>query len=679
MTNRTITPIPTAWRTRAVWRSGWRTGSRGGRSPPPPPPPPPARRVRGWRVTRVGSSVSSKNDTRWLLAVGRSQYDPPGAGRASMQFCRHGRTAGRRWRTGEAVRTADDRTEELAEPTRDARASAPPEGSGALVLDRYRLIRRLGAGGFGVVWLAHDERLDRVVAVKRIAVHDAAAGTRAQREAKAAARLQHPGIVALYESGRDDGTVYLVSELVRGRTLGELIAAGEMSDRDVLAVGIALCDALAHAHGRGVVHRDVKPGNVMVPDDPHDRAGVAKLTDFGVARIAGEDVLTRTGDVVGTLAYMAPEQAEGREAGAEADLYALALVLYEALAGVNPVRGRGAASTARRVGVRLAPLGRLRRDLPLDLCQAIDQAVLPHPEQRGTLADLRQALATALPHAGAEEGTVAGSALEGLGETAVPRPRTPPRARLLAGAAAGALATAALAWLGPAASLPAPAAGVAAAVLVAILPRAGWLASAAAIAAWLASEDRAGVALVVLAAALPTAALLRRGGSLWSAPALAALLGIPGLAGAWPAVAGQAARPWHRLALGALGGWWLVLAEAVAGERLALGPPPEAKGAAWRATAGQAVHDMLQPAATSGALLVAGLWAIAALALPVLVRGRVFAVDLVAATAWAAALGSATQGVAPGMRGLYAGPVAAGGLAVAARASRGEARSRSPS
>jgi eukaryotic-like serine/threonine-protein kinase len=577
------------------------------------------------------------------------------------------------------VRTADDRTEELDAPTKTARVRVMDRDDGGprLVLERYRLLRRLGAGGFGVVWLAHDERLDRVVAVKRIATHDAAAGTRAEREAKAAARLQHSGIVALYESGRDDAAVYLVSELVRGRTLGALLDEGAMSDRDVLRVGVALCDALAHAHRRGVVHRDVKPGNIMVPDQPQDGAGVAKLTDFGVARIAGEDVLTRTGDVVGTLAYMAPEQAEGRDAGAEADLYALALVLYEALAGVNPVRGRGAASTARRVGARLPPLGRLRRDLPLDLCGAIDRAVLPRPEQRGTIEDLRLALALALPAVGEEAGTIAGSPLEGIGEAAVPRARTRPVARALAGVAAGALTTAAIVWLGPVPPLPVAAAGAAAAVLVAVLPRIGWIALAVALATWLAADERPGTAVVVVAAAVPTAALLRRGGPLWSAPAVAPVLGLAGLGGAWPALAGQAARPWHRLAVGALGAWWLVLAEAVANHRLATGPPRDMGD--WQRSTGHAWTDVLVPIVTNGALLVAVLWALAAVVLPYLVRGRVFALDLVGATIWAAALGSATQAVAPEMRGLVAGAVAAGGLAVAARASRGETRSRSPS
>src|SRR3954452_7055255 len=199
----------------------------------------------------------------------------------------------------------------------------------ALVLERYRLVRRLGSGGFGTVWLAHDERLDRPVAVKRVPTGDAASAERAPREALAAARLSHPGILALYETGADEEACYLVSELVRGETLGSLEEAGALSDRDVVEIGIGLCEALAHAHAHGVVHRDVKPGNVLIPEAPTDPAGVATLTDFGVARVADQEAVTSTGDVVGTLAYMAPEQAAGRRVDARADLWSLALVLYE--------------------------------------------------------------------------------------------------------------------------------------------------------------------------------------------------------------------------------------------------------------------------------------------------------------------------------------------------------------
>src|SRR5213079_3237888 len=131
---------------------------------------------------------------------------------------------------------------------------------------------------------------------------------------------------------------YLVSELVHGSTLDELAAEGALSDRDVLRIGLALAGALQHAHDRGVVHRDVKPQNVIVPEAPRSADGVAKLADFGVAHLAGDEPLTRTGDVVGTLAYMAPEQAAGEPIDERCDLYALGLVLYEALAGVNPVR-----------------------------------------------------------------------------------------------------------------------------------------------------------------------------------------------------------------------------------------------------------------------------------------------------------------------------------------------------
>ena len=129
----------------------------------------------------------------------------------------------------------------------------------------------------------------------------------------------------------------------------------------MLAIGRALCGALAHAHERGVVHRDVKPQNVLIPDAPRSAAGVAKLADFGVAHLAGDEPLTRTGDVVGTLAYMAPEQAEGKRIDHRCDLYSLALVLYEALAGVNPVRAGSPAATAKRLGSVLPPLKRARK------------------------------------------------------------------------------------------------------------------------------------------------------------------------------------------------------------------------------------------------------------------------------------------------------------------------------
>src|SRR5205085_2141413 len=171
--------------------------------------------------------------------------------------------------------------------------------------------------------------------------------------------------------------------------------AGRLSDRDIVEIAIALCEALAHAHAHGVVHRDIKPSNILVPKRPTSRAGLAKLTDFGVARVMGGDSLTRTGDVVGTAAYMAPEQAEGLQAGAPADLYALALVVYEALTGVNPVRTGTAAQRARRLGAHLPPLRRQRRDLPRELGRAIDQALRPKPRERGTIEELRAALIAA--------------------------------------------------------------------------------------------------------------------------------------------------------------------------------------------------------------------------------------------------------------------------------------------
>ena len=278
------------------------------------------------------------------------------------------------------------------------RRPTPDQGAApdALVLGRYRLRERLGAGGFGVVWSAHDELLHREVAVKRIALAPEEDGERASREAIASARLAHPAIVALYEACPADDAFYLISELVDGATLAQLIEEDSLDDDELLQIGVALCSALTHAHARGVIHRDVKPQNVLVPDRPDDSeplaeafGGVAKLTDFGGARLSGQDVLTRTGDVLGTLAYMAPEQSDGREAGEQADLYSLALVMYEALSGVHPVRGATPAETVRRIGRPLPSLSRARRGLSRELTRAVDRALSPSPHARGTIAELR--------------------------------------------------------------------------------------------------------------------------------------------------------------------------------------------------------------------------------------------------------------------------------------------------
>ena len=583
-----------------------------------------------------------------------------------------------RGRTTESVRTLGE------QPT----AAVP-----GTVLGRYRLTRRLGAGGFGVVYAAHDEQLDREVAVKRIVCADATAARRAEREARAAARLAHPGIVALYEAARDDEAVYLVSELVEGRSLAELEREGLLSDRDVLRAGVALCDALAHAHRRGVVHRDVKPANVLVPDAPAQGSGVAKLTDFGVASMGDDDALTAPGDVVGTLAYMAPEQAAGGPVDARADVYALGLVLFEALAGVNPVRARGAAATARRVGARLPSLGRLRRDLPLDLCAAVDAAVRPDPAERPDLRTLRGALAAAAPEVADEAGTIAGSPLEAV--AAVPAPATQPAptpvlARFLAAAGAAGVVAAVLGWPAPATATGAPAvapvvAASVAAATVLLLPALGWTAVALALAVVLTAGGAPGLAVVVLAAALPAVALLRgRAAVLRSAPAGAPLLGLAALAPAWPAFAGQAPRVLDRAALGLLGCWWLVLAELATGDRLLLGAASGAGGRAadpeaWTGSARRALEDAVGPALTGGALLPGLAWAAAAAVLPLLVRGRSFVLDVVAAVTWAAGTAAAVQALAAGVggeqaasdvRGLVAGSVLAAVVAVGARAAR---------
>jgi hypothetical protein len=203
------------------------------------------------------------------------------------------------------------------------------------VLDgRYRLLRRLGSGGMAAVWVAHDERLGREVAVKILS--DVLAGDesyrhRFAREARVAADLSHPGLVGILDFGAESERPYLVMELVRGDTLAQRIAAGTTRELDLLALASDLLGALGHIHARGVVHRDVKPANVLIAAD-----GRARLTDFGIARPRDATTLTQTGQVIGTLSYMAPEVQRGEPATPRSDLYALGLVLRECDGGREP-------------------------------------------------------------------------------------------------------------------------------------------------------------------------------------------------------------------------------------------------------------------------------------------------------------------------------------------------------
>jgi serine/threonine protein kinase len=264
---------------------------------------------------------------------------------------------------------------------------------GSLVLNRFLIERRIGSGGFGTVYEAWDGRLERPVAVKAIESAGTQDSGRVLREAQAAARLNHPGIVTLYEMGEEDGNALLVTELVDGTTLARLNRDGTLSDREIGEIAADLCEALDHAHERAVVHRDIKPQNVLVTDGGEPSA---KLMDFGVARLTDAAALTAPGDIVGTLAYMAPEQAEGRSVGPAADVYALALMLYESWSGEHPTRRSTPAATARAIGARMRPLRRLRPDLPRELCDAVDACLQSRPDRRPSLEELGEAIESSL-------------------------------------------------------------------------------------------------------------------------------------------------------------------------------------------------------------------------------------------------------------------------------------------
>ncbi|GAA0349680.1 serine/threonine protein kinase [Actinoallomurus spadix] len=231
-------------------------------------------------------------------------------------------------------------------------AASPDGGGERLVAGRYRLLSVLGEGGMGTVWRARDEVLHREVAVKEVrasaelpADRSARMYARMEREAWAAARVNARGVVTIYDVATFDGRPWIVMELVRGRSLADVIGAGgALPPKEAAHIGVEVLAALRAAHGAGVLHRDVKPANVLLADD-----GRVVLTDFGIAAVEGDTALTLTGEILGSPEYLAPEQALGQTPGTACDLWSLGALLYTAVQGRSPFRRTTALATLRAV------------------------------------------------------------------------------------------------------------------------------------------------------------------------------------------------------------------------------------------------------------------------------------------------------------------------------------------
>src|SRR5436190_964528 len=285
--------------------------------------------------------------------------------------------------------------------------------SAALISGRYQLGDRLGSGGMSSVYKATDRVLERTVAVKVLAEHlsdDEKFVARFRREALAVAKLIHPNIVQVYDTGVDESRHYIVMEYVAGRSGAQLLQSrGRIGPEAAVEIGVQSCAGLEYAHRQGIIHRDVKPGNLMVIGGPAGRRGApptdapteemtVKLTDFGIARAAEQTRLTQVGSVVGTAAYLAPEQARGEEAKPAADVYALGVVIYQLLTGRLPWEGTTLAELAiRRENERPLPPSSYDPEVPETLSTAVLRALEGDPERRYTTArELASAMRTGL-------------------------------------------------------------------------------------------------------------------------------------------------------------------------------------------------------------------------------------------------------------------------------------------
>ncbi|MDX6481785.1 MAG: eukaryotic-like serine/threonine-protein kinase [Gaiellaceae bacterium] len=265
-----------------------------------------------------------------------------------------------------------------------AQALAFPE----LVLGRYRPLKPLGSGGSGSVWLARDEETQLDVALKIVA-REGKAAARAEREAEAAARLRHPACLRTYGLSHDSRHVYIAYEYIPGQTFREAMRAQDLTDDDAIEACAQVCEGLAHAHAAGILHRDVKPSNVLLAEGPQVSA---KVLDFGLALMEESETLTEQGDVPGTLAYISPERLAGKPATAAADIWAVGVMLWEALAGRHPFWRGSMLETARAIEAGARPLGEMRPGLPKRLLQLVDRALAQDPGKRPSARELADGL-----------------------------------------------------------------------------------------------------------------------------------------------------------------------------------------------------------------------------------------------------------------------------------------------
>ncbi len=270
--------------------------------------------------------------------------------------------------------------------------------SNGTIIFHYKVIKKIGAGGMGEVYLAEDTRLDRKVALKFLPLHlcpDEDYHIRFKREAQAVAKLNHPNIITVYEVSEYQGRPFFAMELVEGQSLRELSSSKGLSCERIIELAIQICDGLSAAHEKEIVHRDIKPSNIVI-----DAYGRPKILDFGLAAIRGREQITKTGSTLGTIRYMSPEQVEGRKVDSRSDLFSLGTVLYEMIAGRTPFERDNEAATLKSIGQdNPEPLGRYKSDIPDELQRTVSKLLEKDPSMRyqsaaGVISDLKPLIAS---------------------------------------------------------------------------------------------------------------------------------------------------------------------------------------------------------------------------------------------------------------------------------------------